>query len=114
MLAHAAFDDDREDAGEIGAGHTVTALYEIVPTTVASTDPLMHVSLRYKAPRKTSRAPAARPCASCPRSTPSRRGSTRWSDCCVRACSQLAADNGTSGMSAAPRTAAAQGRITSA
>ena len=25
------FDDDRKDAGELGAGHTVTALYEIVP-----------------------------------------------------------------------------------
>jgi Ca-activated chloride channel family protein len=25
------FNDDRKDAGEIGAGHTVTALYEIVP-----------------------------------------------------------------------------------
>ena len=25
------FTDDRKDAGEIGAGHTVTALYELVP-----------------------------------------------------------------------------------
>ena len=25
------FNDDRKDAGEIGAGHTVTALYEVVP-----------------------------------------------------------------------------------
>lgn len=25
------FDDDKKDAGELGAGHTVTALYEIVP-----------------------------------------------------------------------------------
>ena len=25
------FNDDKKDAGEIGAGHTVTALYEIVP-----------------------------------------------------------------------------------
>ena len=25
------FDDDTKDAGEIGAGHTVTALYELVP-----------------------------------------------------------------------------------
>jgi secreted protein with Ig-like and vWFA domain len=30
-LADADFRDDRKDAGEIGAGHTVTALYEIVP-----------------------------------------------------------------------------------
>src|SRR5690606_376492 len=30
-LAARDFDDDRKDAGEIGAGHQVTALYEIVP-----------------------------------------------------------------------------------
>lgn len=30
-LATEDFDDDRKDAGEIGAGHTVTALYEIIP-----------------------------------------------------------------------------------
>jgi Ca-activated chloride channel family protein len=26
------FNDDRKDAGEVGAGHTITALYELVPT----------------------------------------------------------------------------------
>ncbi len=31
MLAKQDFNDDKKDAGEIGAGHTVTALYEIVP-----------------------------------------------------------------------------------
>jgi Ca-activated chloride channel family protein len=31
LLAARDFNDDRKDAGEIGAGHTVTALYEIVP-----------------------------------------------------------------------------------
>ena len=31
MLNTEDFDDDKKDAGEIGAGHTVTALYEIVP-----------------------------------------------------------------------------------
>jgi Ca-activated chloride channel family protein len=31
ILAHRDFNDDKKDAGEIGAGHTVTALYEIVP-----------------------------------------------------------------------------------
>jgi Ca-activated chloride channel family protein len=31
QLAHADFHDDTKDAGEIGAGHSVTALYEIVP-----------------------------------------------------------------------------------
>ena len=32
VLAREDFDDDTKDAGEIGAGHTVTALYEVVPT----------------------------------------------------------------------------------
>ena len=33
MLAKEDFADDKKDAGELGAGHTVTALYEIEPTT---------------------------------------------------------------------------------
>lgn len=31
MLAKEDFNNDKKDAGEIGAGHTVTALYEIIP-----------------------------------------------------------------------------------
>jgi Ca-activated chloride channel family protein len=31
MLAAQDFNDDKKDAGEIGAGHSVTALYEVVP-----------------------------------------------------------------------------------
>ena len=31
MLKKEDFNDDRKDAGEIGSGHTVTALYELVP-----------------------------------------------------------------------------------
>ena len=31
VMAKEDFDDDKKDAGELGAGHTVTALYEIVP-----------------------------------------------------------------------------------
>ncbi len=34
VLAAKDFDDDTKDAGEIGASHTVTALYEIVPKAV--------------------------------------------------------------------------------
>jgi Ca-activated chloride channel family protein len=34
VLAHRDFNDDTKDAGEIGAGHTVTALYEIVPVGI--------------------------------------------------------------------------------
>jgi len=63
------FNDDTKDAGELGAGHTVTALYEIVPVgaekdTLATVDPLKYqtksekvgsrdiltVKFRYKAP----------------------------------------------------------------
>jgi Ca-activated chloride channel homolog len=49
MLADEDFTDDTKDAGEVGAGHSVTALYEIVPVgvetdvTVRSPD-----SLRYQ------------------------------------------------------------------
>ena len=31
MLRKEDFNDDTKDAGEIGAGHAVTALYELVP-----------------------------------------------------------------------------------
>ena len=37
LLTAEEFDDDTRDAGEIGAGHTITALYEIIPS-VASED----------------------------------------------------------------------------
>ncbi|MEN8376309.1 MAG: von Willebrand factor type A domain-containing protein [Gemmatimonadota bacterium] len=36
MLAAEDFDDDDKDAGELGAGHTVTALYEVVPVGAKS------------------------------------------------------------------------------
>lgn len=36
VLAAQDFNDDKKDAGEIGAGHTVTALYEIVPAGAQS------------------------------------------------------------------------------
>ncbi|MCG3178884.1 MAG: hypothetical protein BIFFINMI_01214 [Phycisphaerae bacterium] len=71
MLRAEDFNDDTKDAGEIGAGHTVTALYEIVPAgaqeDLPGVDPLkyqqptrpsaeatdgewMTVKLRYKEP----------------------------------------------------------------
>ncbi|MEZ5317707.1 MAG: von Willebrand factor type A domain-containing protein [Vicinamibacterales bacterium] len=34
LLAHQDFNDDTKDGGEMGAGHTVTVLYEIVPPGV--------------------------------------------------------------------------------
>jgi len=36
LLADEDFVDDTKDAGELGSGHTVTALYEIVPVGVES------------------------------------------------------------------------------
>jgi Ca-activated chloride channel family protein len=46
ILQHQDFNDDKKDAGEIGAGHTVTALYEIVPPGEAveggTVDPLKY------------------------------------------------------------------------
>ena len=71
ILQHQDFNDDKKDAGEIGAGHTVTALYEIIPpgepiedagvdplkyqdgakpNAAARSDELMTVKLRYKQP----------------------------------------------------------------
>ncbi len=49
LLAKEDFNDDTKDAGEIGAGHSVTALYEIVPVGV--TPPTAPVdSLKYQTP----------------------------------------------------------------
>lgn len=55
MLANEDFNNDKKDAGELGSGHTVTALYEIVPagadTPVDSIDPL-----KYQKPTVSPRA----------------------------------------------------------
>jgi len=69
LLADRDFNDDKKDAGEIGAGHSVTALYEIVPagekvendgielkysklesSNTEFNDEMMTVKLRYKDP----------------------------------------------------------------
>lgn len=71
VMAHEDFDDDTKDAGEIGAGHRVTAIYEVIPagqpvpaadkpelkytaapslTPAASTGELLTVKLRYQSP----------------------------------------------------------------
>jgi Ca-activated chloride channel family protein len=36
VLASEDFNDDKKDAGELGSGHTVTALYEIIPVGIKS------------------------------------------------------------------------------
>jgi Ca-activated chloride channel family protein len=57
MLESEDFNDDKKDAGEIGAGHSVTALYEVVPVGASTeaalpkTDPL-----KYQEPPKQSLA----------------------------------------------------------
>ena len=76
LLNKEDFNDDKKDAGELGSGHTVTALYEIIPAGVESdflkkvdplkyqknkekniaaasfSDELLTVKFRYKAPDK--------------------------------------------------------------
>jgi hypothetical protein len=43
-------DDDHEDAGALGAGETVTALYEIIPANKPSGADLLTVEARYELP----------------------------------------------------------------
>ena len=52
-LADRDFNDDRKDAGDLGAGHSVTALYEIVPVGAAIEGPAVD-SLRYQTPSRPS------------------------------------------------------------
>jgi Ca-activated chloride channel family protein len=51
LLAKEDFNNDKKDAGEIGAGHTVTALYEVVPTGNADETPGVD-PLKYQKPAK--------------------------------------------------------------
>src|SRR5437016_7995703 len=57
MLRKEDFNNDKVDAGEIGAGHTVTALYEVVPVGV-SANPTANVPpvdpLKYSKPEKAT------------------------------------------------------------
>ena len=45
LLAREGFRNDKVDAGEIGAGHTMTAIYEFIP---AGSDATRIPSLRYQ------------------------------------------------------------------
>jgi autotransporter-associated beta strand protein len=62
LLAKEDFNDDTKDAGEIGAGHSVTALYELVPANLPpGAEPLPRVdALKYQQPPAVA-APAAEP-----------------------------------------------------
>ncbi len=58
------FNNDRIDAGEIGAGHTVTALYEVIPVGVAwtpesSVDPLKYQRPAISKPETPNSEPSA-------------------------------------------------------
>lgn len=51
MLNNEDFVDDKVDAGELGVGHTVTALYEIIPVGVASAFLPKKQKLKYSSPK---------------------------------------------------------------
>ena len=53
------FADDRKDAGELGAGHSVTALYEIVPVGVDGPDVPDAPPLRYRDRQDVTRQAAS-------------------------------------------------------
>jgi len=57
MLESEDFNDDKKDAGELGAGHTVTALYEIVPVAGENADASAAVDpLKYQESKLTPEA----------------------------------------------------------
>jgi len=55
VMANEDFNDDTKDAGDIGAGHSVTALYEIVPVG-ERTPGTRQSSLKYQQPPRTTAA----------------------------------------------------------
>lgn len=54
-LAKEDFNNDAKDAGEIGSGHTVTALYEIIPAGGELPTPQVD-ALKYQQPKKLEKA----------------------------------------------------------
>jgi Ca-activated chloride channel family protein len=52
MLASEDFNDDNKDAGELGSGHTVTALYEVIPIGVKDSFTKSVDSLKYQSNEK--------------------------------------------------------------
>lgn len=54
LLAAEDFNDDKKDAGEIGSGHTVTALYEVIPLGVKDNFTQAVDSLKYQANTKAA------------------------------------------------------------
>lgn len=75
LLNNEDFNDDKKDAGELGSGHTVTAIYEIIPagssevltasvdklkyqetkpSTATESNEVMTIKFRYKEPKESS------------------------------------------------------------
>ncbi|MGZ4117510.1 MAG: vWA domain-containing protein, partial [Bacteroidia bacterium] len=74
LLNNEDFNDDKKDAGELGSGHTVTAIYEIIPagsseeiasvdslkyqqnikSTMTNSDEVMTIKFRYKEPKENT------------------------------------------------------------
>ncbi|MCU0449160.1 MAG: VWA domain-containing protein [Bernardetiaceae bacterium] len=59
LLKSEDFNDDKKDAGELGAGHTVTALYEIIPVGVKSDWVKTVDPLRYQPSGQATPQPSA-------------------------------------------------------
>lgn len=59
VLQNADFTDDNKDAGEIGAGQTITAIYEIKPNPNVNFKnfPSFEIDIRYKKPNETESIP---------------------------------------------------------
>ncbi|HUQ89351.1 MAG TPA: von Willebrand factor type A domain-containing protein [Vicinamibacterales bacterium] len=60
ILKNQDFNDDRKDAGEIGAGHSVTAIYEIVPAGVELDRPSVDALKYGSAPPEKTAAPGGK------------------------------------------------------
>jgi Ca-activated chloride channel family protein len=93
------FNNDRKDAGDLGAGHTVTALYEIIPagvesdfysidklkyqpataTASANTNEWLTVKLRYKDPGQSKSQLIVQTLSGNPRSPEQTSNDFRWS-----------------------------------
>ena len=56
VMADKDFNNDMKDAGEIGAGHSVTALYEVVPVAASGENETDLDPLKYQTTRKLSHA----------------------------------------------------------
>lgn len=74
LLNNEDFNDDKKDAGELGSGHTVTAIYEIIPagspeliasvdnlkyqqttaSTASGSNEVMTIKFRYKEPKESN------------------------------------------------------------